>query len=66
MQQRRTLFSTGSLGIKADGHICYAGDSLQDPECGLNAGIGGVLIDRENAHPDYNGLRFQNLWGLLG
>ena len=54
------------LGEKADGHICYVGDSLQDPECGLNAGIGGVLIDRENVHPDYNGLRFQNLWGLLG
>ena len=49
------------LGITASDQVCYVGDSLQDPECGYNAGIGGVLVDRENVYPDYSGIRIQNL-----
>lgn len=30
----------------------YVGDSLQDVECGENAGIAGILVDREHAHPE--------------
>ena len=53
------------LGEQAGSHVCYVGDSLQDPECGLNAGIGGVLLDREGAHSDYEGLKIQGLEELF-
>ena len=53
------------LREKAGTHVCYVGDSLQDPECGLNAGIAGVLLDREDIHPEYSGMRIRVLDELL-
>lgn len=55
----------GLLGESKGKHVCYVGDSLQDPECGLNAGIEGILVDREGRHADYSGLRIPSLTGLL-
>ena len=49
------------LGETDRSRVVYVGDSLQDPECGRNAGIGGILIDRENAHPDFQGTRIADL-----
>lgn len=59
------LTALSILGIEPDSSVCYVGDSLQDPECGENAGISGVLVDRENVHPDYQGIRVFDLGGLL-
>ena len=53
------------LGEKAGSHVCYVGDSLQDPECGTNAHIEGVLLDREGTHPDFQGMRIATLDELL-
>ena len=53
------------LGLSDGRELCYVGDSLQDPECGKNAGIGGILVDREDAHPDYEGVRIHDLRELL-
>jgi HAD superfamily hydrolase (TIGR01549 family) len=53
------------LGVPASEEVCYVGDSLQDPECGINAGISGVLLDREGVHPDYQGNYIRKLEELL-
>ncbi|MCR5348761.1 MAG: HAD family hydrolase [Bacilli bacterium] len=49
------------LQEKEGPNICYVGDSLQDPETGINAGIGGVLLDRDGRHSDYPGVRIRSL-----
>ena len=53
------------LGVPASEEVCYVGDSLQDPECGINAGISGVLLDREGVNPDYKGHYIRSLEELL-
>lgn len=53
------------LGVPASEEVCYVGDSLQDPECGINAGISGVLLDREGVNPDYQGHYIRSLEELL-
>ena len=53
------------LGEQPSEKACYVGDSLQDPECGINAGIGGVLVDRENENPHYQGVKIASLLDLL-
>ncbi len=59
------LTALSMLGLPADGESCYVGDSLQDEECGRNAGIDGILLDRENIHPDFMGKRIRSLTDLL-
>ena len=57
-----------ALKILGEDHresVVYVGDSLQDPECGRNAGIGGILVDRKDVHPNYEGIRISNLEDLL-
>lgn len=39
----------------------YIGDSLQDVECASRAGIDGILIDRNDEHPDFKGTRIKDL-----
>lgn len=53
------------LGETNRDQVVYVGDSLQDPQCGYNAEIGGILVDRENKHPDFNGIRISSLDELL-
>ena len=53
------------LGETDRSRVVYVGDSLQDPLCGHNAGIGGILVDRENVHPEYQGTRITNLTELF-
>ncbi|MBR1847253.1 MAG: HAD family hydrolase [Bacilli bacterium] len=53
------------MGLEANDQVCYVGDSLQDPECGINAGIGGILLDRESVHADFVGNRVATLSELL-
>jgi HAD superfamily hydrolase (TIGR01549 family) len=41
------------------------GDSLEDDVGGaLALGIGAILLDRERRHPDYDGIRLEDLYGL--
>ena len=41
------------------------GDSIEDDvEGALALGIGAILIDREGRHPDYEGVRLVDLYGL--
>lgn len=49
------------LNEKVGSDVVYVGDSLQDPECGINAGIEGILLDREDTHPAYDGIRIHSL-----
>ena len=49
------------LGETDRSSAVYVGDSLQDPECGHNAGIEGILVDRENVYPEYSGIRIASL-----
>ena len=53
------------LGETNRGQVVYVGDSLQDPLCGYNAEIGGILVDRENVHPEFKGIRISSLDELL-
>ena len=54
------------LGEKRSLKACYIGDSLQDPQTGINAGIAGVLVDRDDTHPDFVGTKIKSLMDLLG
>jgi len=53
------------LGEESRDSIVYVGDSLQDAECGQNAEISGILVDREDLHPDFVGTRIHSLKDLL-
>lgn len=53
------------LGEQKGKHVVYVGDSLQDPECGHNAGIAGTLVDREGKEKDYVGVKIASLDELL-
>jgi REG-2-like HAD superfamily hydrolase len=46
--------------------IVYIGDSIfHDMEGAHNAGIAGILVDRHNQHPEFNGVRVCDLRELL-
>ena len=49
------------LGYENRSKAVYIGDSLQDPECARNASIGGILVDRGDLHPEFNGARVRDL-----
>ena len=53
------------LGKPADERVCYIGDSLQDPLTASNAGIDGILLDRENEYPEYAGTKIKSLKDIL-
>lgn len=53
------------LGEKPSSRVVYVGDSLQDAEAALNAGIDGVLIDRDDQYKDFKGTRIHHLEELL-
>jgi phosphoglycolate phosphatase-like HAD superfamily hydrolase len=45
--------------------VVYIGDSLQDPETAKNAGVAGVLIERNHEYPDYPDPKITTLTELL-
>ena len=45
--------------------VVYIGDSLQDMEAARNAGIDGILVDRENQYTDYPGVKIKSLLEVL-
>jgi putative hydrolase of the HAD superfamily len=46
--------------------IVYVGDSVfHDIEGARGAGIAGILVDRQNLHPEFNGARVRDLRELL-
>ncbi len=59
------LLAMANMGINPADSVCYVGDSLQDMEAAKRAGIDSILIDRENEHPDYDGVRISSLEELL-
>ncbi len=46
---------------KEEKRVVYIGDSLQDPECAYNAKVAGILIDRHEEYPDFQGTRISSL-----
>ena len=53
------------LGVLCDQSAVYVGDSLQDVATGLASGADGILVDRRNEHPDFEGKRISSLRELL-
>lgn len=45
--------------------VCYIGDSVNDYECALNAGVDGYLLDRNNEYANVNAPKIVTLWDLL-
>ena len=46
--------------------IVYIGDSVfHDIEGARSAGIAGILVDRQNQHPEFNGARVRELRELV-
>ncbi len=45
--------------------ILYVGDSLQDPLCATNAGVKGLLVDRNEEYPLFKGEKIHSLEELL-
>lgn len=52
------------LGVDSSSAV-YVGDSLQDVECGHNAGIDAILVDRNDEHPDFAGEKIKSLRQLF-
>ncbi len=59
------LYCLKKMGLSPSKSICYVGDSLQDVECAQRAGLVGILLDRENKHPDFPGLKIASLYELV-
>lgn len=53
------------LNEEISAKVVYIGDALQDPETAHNAGIAGILVDREEAFMDFSGNRIHDLRALL-
>ena len=53
------------LGVPCNEKAVYVGDSLQDVATGLASGADGILVDRRNEHPDFDGKRISSLKELL-
>ena len=59
------LMCLAQLGEQPGADVVYVGDSLQDMEAAKAAHIDGILIDRENAYPDYVGIKISSLKDIL-
>ena len=59
------LMCLQALGEGVSEDVVYIGDSMQDMEAASNAGIDGILVDRENQYTDYPGLRISSLLEVL-
>ncbi len=59
------LYALQRMGLASSKSICIVGDSLQDVECGKNAGITGILLDRDGKYHDYDGVKIASLYELV-
>lgn len=59
------LVGCQKLGLSPSHDVVYVGDSLQDIASGNHAGIDAVLIDHENANPEFHGAKISSLLELL-
>lgn len=59
------LYALKEMGIKPSKSICLVGDSLQDVECANNAGVTGILLDRDGIYPTFDGLKIASLYELV-
>lgn len=59
------LFALDRMNLEPSGRIVYVGDSLQDVVAATAAKVDGILIDRENEHPDFKGEKITSLLELL-
>ena len=48
------------LNISKDG-ACYVGDGLDDKKAAINAGVGAVLLDRQNEYENESGIVIHSL-----
>lgn len=59
------LTALKALGVAPSNRCVYIGDSMQDIGSGHNAGIEAILIDRNNAHPDFKGRKIKEFKELF-
>ena len=59
------LYGLRRLGLAPSKSICLVGDSLQDVECAKNAGVTGILLDRDGKYRDFEGLKIASLYELV-
>lgn len=59
------LKASADLGLPCGKRVAYIGDSLQDAVTGLAAGGDGILVDRNNAYPEFEGIKISSLKELL-
>ena len=59
------LFCLKKMDLKPSKSICFVGDSLQDVQCAENAGITGILLDRDGCYSDFDGLKIASLYELV-
>lgn len=59
------LLCLQKLSLSPSKEICYVGDSLQDYECALNAGVKGILLDRDGHYNDFSGTKIASLYELV-
>ncbi len=59
------LYALERMGLAPSKSICLVGDSLQDVECGKNAGVTGILLDRDGKYRDYDGVKIASLYELV-
>jgi phosphoglycolate phosphatase len=59
------LFCLDKMGLTPSKDICYIGDSLQDVACADNAGITGILLDRNGTYSHFKGDKIASLFELV-
>lgn len=59
------LLCLKKMGLSPSKQICYVGDSLQDYECAVNAGLKGILLDRDGRYKEFEGLKIASLFELV-
>jgi len=59
------LVAMDRLNFSDKSKVVYIGDSLQDVAAAKSAGIDGILIDRDNSHPEFEGIKIKNLRELI-
>ncbi len=59
------LLCLEKMHLSPSKEICYVGDSLQDYECALNAGLKGILLDRDGRYELFQGTKIASLYELV-
>lgn len=59
------LYALRQMGLSSSKTICLVGDSLQDVECAENAGVTGILLDRDGIYSSFEGLKIASLYELV-